>query len=562
VREAIALSPDGANSLDEQSMADSHIVITGMSPALDGLQWESDKFLRIGRTPNMDIMLNDLSISRSHAEISLGPEGWAIADQGSSNGTYLNGIRIGRTLQKLRQHDLLRFGELFVSVKSLHEQAPDRPKHETAIRTSGRFLRLQAATQNPWQNAVTSLDEIAEQRPERDKGFLALLRAGHYLCQASALDDLLQSVLRETISALSAQRAAIILMDQASNQLKLRASISEPRCSSSARFFSKTLADRCYQEGQSLLCIDPMVDERLGIGSIQQGSMTSIICALMRTPRKRLGVLHLDRGSMQQPFTEDDFYLADAIAASVSTGVECAQLVEQQRAQNIQMVTALAQAVELRDQYTAGHTQRVTTYSMLLAREIDFAPADQQILQIGTPLHDLGKIGVRDSVLQKAGKLTPDEFEHIKLHTVKGAQILETMPDLINLIPILLSHHERWDGKGYPDGLAGSRISPLARIVAIADAFDAMTSNRPYRPALSVDQAFAELSARAGTHFDPYFADAFLRLRSRVEAIIAQEESQKVEGLSLAETYPVEHVRVAADELPGRRLTPPGSETR
>src|SRR5262249_33858954 len=159
-------------------------------------------------------------------------------------------------------------------------------------------------------NAVTSLDEIAEQRPERDKGFLALLRAGHYLCQASALDDLLQSVLRETISALSAQRAAIILMDQGSNQLKLGPSTSEPRCSSSARFFSQTLADRCYQEGQSLLCIDPMMDESLGTGSIQQGSMTSIICALMRTPRKRLGVLHLDRGSMQQPFTEDDFYLA------------------------------------------------------------------------------------------------------------------------------------------------------------------------------------------------------------------------------------------------------------
>jgi putative nucleotidyltransferase with HDIG domain len=524
-------------------MPDSRIVLSGVSPALTGLQWESDRVLRIGRTPNMEVMLNDRSVSRRHAEILLGPEGWGIADLGSSNGTFLNGVRIGRTFQKLRKHDLLQLGDLCVTVKILQEETPEPVNWEANIRTSGTFMRLEAVTQNSWQQAVKTLGDAVEQRPDRDKGFLALLRAGHHLCQVSGLEELLNSVLGETATTLNAQRAAIILMDEATNQLQLRAVVTPLAGSPGGRCFSKTLADRCYREGQSLLCSDPREEELGTISTLLRGTMSSIICALLRTPRKRLGVLHLDRGPTQVPFTQDDLCLVDAISANVSTGIECAQLVQQQREQSIQMVTALAQAVELRDQYTAGHTQRVTTYSMLLARELEFSPADQQLLQIGTPLHDLGKLGVRDYVLLKAGKLSPEEFEHIKLHTVKGAQILETMPELNNLIPILRSHHERWDGGGYPDGLADGRISPLARVVAVADAFDAMTSNRPYRTALSADQAFAELSSGAGKHFDPYFIDAFMRLRPRIEALLAQEESNKIEVLSLTETVTAEQLR-------------------
>jgi HD-GYP domain-containing protein (c-di-GMP phosphodiesterase class II) len=516
-------------------MPDSRIVLSGVSPSLAGLQWESDKLLRIGRTPNMEIMLNDRSVSRRHAEILLGPEGWAIADLGSSNGTYLNGVRIGRTFQKLRKHDLLQLGDLCVTVKVLEEDIPDRANPEN-IRTSGSFMTLQAVAQNSWQQAVKTLGEAVEQRPDHDKGFLALLRAGHHLCQVSGLEELLNSVLGETASALNAQRAAIILMDESINQLQLRAVVTPMAGLPGGRCFSKTLAERCYREGQSLLCADATDEGIATISTLLRGTMSSIICALLRTPRKRLGVLHLDRGPTQEPFRQDDLCLADAIAANFSTGIECAQLVQQHREQSIQMVTALAQAVEMRDRYTAGHTQRVTTYSILLARELDFPQSDQQLLQTGTPLHDLGKIGVRDCVLLKAGKLSPEEFEHIKLHTIKGAQILETMPELNSLIPILRNHHERWDGTGYPDGLANGRISPLARVVAIADSFDAMTSTRPYRPALSADQAFAELRTGAGKHFDPYFIDAFTRLRPRIEAILAQEESQNIEGLALTET--------------------------
>jgi putative nucleotidyltransferase with HDIG domain len=250
--------------------------------------------------------------------------------------------------------------------------------------------------------------------------------------------------------------------------------------------------------------------------SIAEGAMASVLCVLLRTPRKRLGVLHLDRGPWQKPFTQDDLHLADALAANVSAGIESAQLLRKERELFLNTITILAQAVELRDSYTYGHTNRVTSYSDLLARELGLPQADLILIRRGTPLHDIGKIGIRDYILSKPDKLTPEEFEVMKTHTTKGADILSLIPDLHPIIPIVRSHHERWDGKGYPDGLAGDAISPLARIVSVADAFDAMTSERPYRKGMPADMAFTEVEKQRGKQFDPACADAFLAIRGRI----------------------------------------------
>src|SRR5207247_2206506 len=141
----------------------------------------------------------------------------------------------------------------------------------------------------------------------------------------------------------------------------------------------------------------------------------------------------------------------------------------------------------------AGHSLRVTTYAMLLAQHLQMAAADLELIRTGGPLHDIGKIGIDDAILRKPDRLTPEEFDIMKTHTVKGAEILETVPDLASIIPIVRHHHERWDGKGYPDGLAGEDIALVARIVAVADAYDAMTSDRPYRKGMPAYAAFAEV---------------------------------------------------------------------
>jgi putative nucleotidyltransferase with HDIG domain len=250
--------------------------------------------------------------------------------------------------------------------------------------------------------------------------------------------------------------------------------------------------------------------------SIAEGTMASVLCVLLRTPRKRLGVLHLDRSPWQKPFTMDDLHLADALAANVSAGIECAQLVRKQRNLFLNTITVLAQAVEMRDEYTGGHTFRVSNYSIMLAQRLEMPAADIELIRIGTPLHDIGKIGIDDAILKKPDKLTPEEFEIMKTHTVKGADIIATVSDLRPIIPIVRSHHERWDGNGYPDGLGGEAISPLARVVALADAFDAMTSDRPYRKGLPPETAFAEIARQSGRQFDPTFAGVFLEIKGSI----------------------------------------------
>jgi len=181
-------------------------------------------------------------------------------------------------------------------------------------------------------------------------------------------------------------------------------------------------------------------------------------------------------------------------------------------------VTAMARAVEIRDQYTGNHTQRVTDYALMLAGELGLPPEEHRIIEIGTPLHDVGKIGISDAILRKPGRLTPDEITQMQTHPQLGVDLLQNIPGLRPMLPIILHHHERWNGQGYPHRLGADRIPRLARIVAVADAFDAMTSDRPYRPAMPLARAFTELTQEAGSHFDPECIQAFLRLRPHIEA--------------------------------------------
>jgi putative nucleotidyltransferase with HDIG domain len=179
----------------------------------------------------------------------------------------------------------------------------------------------------------------------------------------------------------------------------------------------------------------------------------------------------------------------------------------------------LARAIELRDSYTGAHCQRVAGFSVLLGRQLHLSAEDLEPLRIGALLHDIGKIGTEDAILRKPGPLTSEEFEIMKTHTTKGAEILRPMPDMRLALPIVRSHHERWDGQGYPDGLSGEAIPRLARIAAVADAFDAIIFDSPYRQGQTADQAFAEIERHQGTQFDPEAVRAFLRIR---EDLIAE----------------------------------------
>ena len=187
-------------------------------------------------------------------------------------------------------------------------------------------------------------------------------------------------------------------------------------------------------------------------------------------------------------------------------------------------LAVLANAIEVRDQYTRGHVERVMAYAFAIAENLNDHEFDHDQLRFGAMLHDIGKIHIRETTLCKNDTLNTDEWSEIKLHPSTGAEMIKDIPYLSPAIPVVRYHHERWDGTGYPQGLSGEDIPLVARIVTIADGFDAMTTNRPYSSARSLDQARQEILDGSGTRYDPLIVEAFLKAweSGRFRAIASQ----------------------------------------
>lgn len=488
------------------------IRLRGISGEVKGRVWESASLLRAGRLASLEIVLDDSSVSRRHAEVRHGEDGWYVRDLESTNGTYVNGVRIGPGEQLLRARDIVQFGKIAVIVEPTDASTDGPPSNQHVV----------ASVPSSYEVGLQRIAFDRNEMPRAGDQLVALLRAGHHFVNTQNEDQLLDNILNDAVSVLDAQRGAIVLAegDGPEPQLRLRA-LAVGHGEPAGRFhYSKKLTHRVFAKGESVLYSTLNEDNELKVTqSMHDGAMASVLCVLLRTPRRRIGVLHLDRSFWQNPFTEDDLLLADALAAHVSAAIESAQLLRKQKELFLKTITILAQAVELRDDYTGGHTQRVTRYAAMLAQQLELPDDQLEIIKIGTPLHDIGKIGIDDAILRKPGRLTAQEFAVMQEHTTKGAEILSTIPEMHPIVPIVRNHHERWDGTGYPDRLVGEEIPLMARIVAVADAFDAMTSNRPYhegKKGKPAAWAFGEMEKQAGRQFDPQCVTAFLAIREQV----------------------------------------------
>jgi HD-GYP domain-containing protein (c-di-GMP phosphodiesterase class II) len=208
----------------------------------------------------------------------------------------------------------------------------------------------------------------------------------------------------------------------------------------------------------------------------------------------------------------------DTLTATFNTMMQSVSTAEAEtRSAYVGAIRALALALDARDPYTAGHSERVGAVSVAVGRQMALPDDQIEILRLGALLHDIGKIGISDNVLRKPGALTPEEFELIKTHPGVGARILRSVPFLAPQLPIVELHHERPDGQGYPHRLRGDEIPLLARIVHVADAFDAITSARAYRPARGAAEALRELWRCAGTQFDAEVVQALASALPSIE---------------------------------------------
>ena len=190
---------------------------------------------------------------------------------------------------------------------------------------------------------------------------------------------------------------------------------------------------------------------------------------------------------------------------------------DENRALFMGSIQMLAGAVDEKDPYTRGHSDRVTRYSLMIAKEMKFDQTFMETLQVSAQLHDVGKIGIEDHILKKPGALTEEEFEVMKTHTTKGANILRPVTQLAEMLPGIELHHEALDGRGYPYGLKGDQIPMLARVIAVADTFDALTTNRPYQQAHTPEQALQIIKNLAGKRLDPAAVNALLAVYERGE---------------------------------------------
>lgn len=235
----------------------------------------------------------------------------------------------------------------------------------------------------------------------------------------------------------------------------------------------------------------------------------------LKTPDKLLGIIQVANKLNQGKYSSEDIDLLNILSSQLAFVIQNADLFSNLQKAYIDTLSALTGAIDAKDSYTRGHSERVTELSIKLAEECNVPSSEIENIKLGGLLHDIGKIGIPEAVLNKPGRLNDEEFNIIKSHPDLGLHILGKVEFLEHIVPIIRHHHERYDGKGYPGGLKGDNIPLLARIVSVVDTFDAMTTNRPYRKALTIEESLVEIDRCSGSQFDPDIAAKFIKMVRR-----------------------------------------------
>ncbi len=271
------------------------------------------------------------------------------------------------------------------------------------------------------------------------------------------------------------------------------------------------IAGNVAETGKAVIINDTQSDPRFFKEADAKSAFRTrnMVCVPLKTKGKVIGVL--ETINKRGLFDDEDCRILSALANQVAIAVENANLYRELRDAFHDTAQALAETIEKRDPYTGGHTQRVMKYSLAIGKMMGLTEKEIEELKLAAILHDIGKIGIRDSILLKKGRLDKDELDAMSRHAEFGSEILLHVKQLKGVIPGVRGHHERYDGAGYPDCLRGEDIPIIARIIAVADTFDAMTTDRPYRKGLSVSAAVSELRTCSGTQFDGAVVEAFVR---------------------------------------------------
>jgi HD-GYP domain-containing protein (c-di-GMP phosphodiesterase class II) len=357
-----------------------------------------------------------------------------------------------------------------------------------------------------------------EERVER----LALLSQLSQILN-STLDhhEVQRRAIEATTRLMKAEVGSLLLVDEEKQQLFFEVALGdrEEDIKKITLNLGEGIAGWVAKTGKPLIINAPEKDPHFfkGVDERTEFKTRNLICAPVKVKDKVVGVLEAINKHGREEFDKEDLSLFTSLADQVAIALDNARLYRELEEMFFQTAESLAEAIEKRDPYTGGHTRRVTLYSLIIARFLQLNPLERKWLKIASVLHDIGKIGVEDQILRKPERLSHEEFNAIKRHSDMGAEIIEHIRPLKEIVPGVKYHHEKMDGRGYPDGLRGKDIPLLAKIVAVADTYDAMTTDRPYRKALRKERAVEELEKYSGTQFDSKVVEAFIQAYQKGE---------------------------------------------
>jgi HD-GYP domain-containing protein (c-di-GMP phosphodiesterase class II) len=365
-----------------------------------------------------------------------------------------------------------------------------------------------------WPDKLKCIEEKVER-------LILLSQLSQILNSTLNYKEIRRRAMEATTRLMKAEAGSLLLVDEEKGQLHFEvvSGDKEEDIKTISLNFGEGIAGWVAQHGKPLIVNSPEKDRRFfkGVDEKTEFKTKNIICVPVKIKEKIIGVLEAVNKQGGGRFDEEDLSLFTSLADQAAIALDNSRLYRELEEMFFQTADSLADAIEQRDPYTGGHTQRVTLYSQAIGKYLQLKPSERKWLKITSVLHDIGKIGIEDHILKKPERLSPQEFEMIKRHSEIGAKIVEHIRQLKEVIPGVKYHHEQVNGKGYPDGLMGKDIPVLAKIVAVADTYDAMTTDRPYRKAMEKEEAIEELKRCSGTQLDKEVVEAFVQAYQRGE---------------------------------------------